>query len=134
MTKLPSSGRTRSGGEDASIRHSLICASWILLREGSYVDLAARRRRRRDNRSLSGRCRRCSSLRRNRKRRDLEAGVLPIDVEAVEVVFGDEVHRAIDEDLAALLCQRGVGEVFGPGPATYRDEDLEVGVLLFQSR
>ena len=63
----------------------------------------------------------------------VEAGVLPIDVDPVEVVFSDEIHCAIDEDLAALLCQRGVGEVFGPGPAAYRDEDLEVGVLLFQS-
>ena len=62
----------------------------------------------------------------------VEAGVLPIDVEAVEVVFRDEVRCAIDEDLAALLCQCGVGEVFGPGPATNGDEDLEVGVLLFQ--
>ena len=53
------------------------------------------------------------------------AGVLPVDVEAVELVALDEADGACDEARAGARGERRVGEAAGPGPAADRDEDLE---------
>ena len=58
--------------------------------------------------------------------------VLPVHVEAVEVVPADKGHRAGDEAGAALRGQGGVRKAPGPGPAADGDEDLQLRVRLAQ--
>ena len=62
-----------------------------------------------------------------------EPGVLPVHVEAVEVVAPHEVDRARDEDAAALRRERRVREPFRPGPAADRDQDPQVRVVAPQA-
>ena len=61
------------------------------------------------------------------------SGVLPVHVEAVQVVAEDERDRALHEGLAARGGEGGVGEALGPRPAADRDEELQVRVFLPQT-
>ncbi len=62
-----------------------------------------------------------------------QARVLPVHVEAVEVVAPHEVHGARDEHATALRGQRGVREPLRPRPAADGHQDLEVRVVLPQA-
>ena len=58
-----------------------------------------------------------------------EPRVLPVHVEAVEVVAPHEVDRARHEHPPAPRGERRVGEALRPGPPADRDQDPQVGVV-----
>ena len=55
--------------------------------------------------------------------------ILPVDVDAVEVVGADEVHAALCKRRAGGRCERGVTEQAAPGPSADRNQRLDVRVL-----
>ena len=59
-------------------------------------------------------------------------GVFPVDVEAVEAEVFEELDGAVGEGLDLLGGVCGGGEVGGVGPAADGEEDVEVGVGLFE--
>jgi hypothetical protein len=62
-----------------------------------------------------------------------EPGVFPVDVETVEIVFGDEGNGAINEDFSAGFGERNIGECAGPGPAPDRYQDFQVRIARFKA-
>ncbi len=60
------------------------------------------------------------------------AGVLPVDIEAVEIVLLEEGQGAIDELATRDRGEGGVREAAGAEPATDGDHQLEAGLGCFE--
>lgn len=59
-------------------------------------------------------------------------GILPIDIEAVELIAFDKADGAGDKPRTTLGRERDVGEGARPGPAAYRDEDSQPRIRVFE--
>ena len=59
-------------------------------------------------------------------------GILPVDVEAVELIAFDEADSAGDKALTRLGREGDVGEGARPGPAAYGDQDSETRIRMLE--
>ena len=62
------------------------------------------------------------------------SGIFPVNVEAVEIVAGEECMTLSSKTAAALAGERHVGEIAGPEPSANGDQHGEVRVLLRRER
>jgi hypothetical protein len=61
-----------------------------------------------------------------------QAGVLPVDVESVEVITIDELNDALDEEISTRFGEGHVGKIARPQPSSDGDEHCERGIFLPQ--
>src|SRR5690606_4707438 len=60
----------------------------------------------------------------------LEARVFPVDIDAIEIILLNDRHARFRELFARRRSQNRIGKVFTPTPATDRDHDFEIRILL----